>query len=76
MKNCLDKYRKKLARTREVKSTPSPATKVKKMTCMGRVTPEIRKRLLFDEVVISALETKNRVHFRNYNNYFHNRSNT
>ena len=54
------KYRQRLHRTSNTKMTPSPATKIGRLTARRKVAPEIRKRLLFGEVLATSLRNRRR----------------
>ena len=52
------KYRQRLCRTTKGKMTPSPGTKVRKITAGKKITPQIRKRLLFAEILATSVSNR------------------
>jgi len=57
-KAVIERDRKRMQRMKNIKATPSLATKVRRMTAKRKITPEIKKRLLFGEVLASSLQQK------------------
>lgn len=63
-KSMIRHYRRKLVRMKgstkypTPSGSPSPATKVKKMTAGNKINPEVRKRLLFAEVLTNEIKRR------------------
>ena len=62
----LDRYKKRIQRQRSltIKSTPSPATKIRRLTANVSITKEIKNKLLFGEVLLSTLTGKKKEKWR------------